>query len=84
MGEVFQGDGSAVHEGLIVCDGALVPAALGVNPFATITALAERSVELAAKKRGIEIDFDTKNGKFYLFYQQSAILMSDRYLEPIW
>ena len=63
MGEVFQGDGTAVHEGLIVCDGALVPAALGVNPFATITALAERSVELAAKKRGIDIDLDTKNGK---------------------
>jgi choline dehydrogenase-like flavoprotein len=63
MGEVFQGNGSSVHEGLIVCDGALVPAALGVNPFATITALAERSVELAARKRGIEIDFDTKNGK---------------------
>jgi hypothetical protein len=68
MGEVFQGDGSAVHEGLIVCDGALVPAALGVNPFATITALAERSVELAAKKRGIEIDFDTKNGKLPVFF----------------
>jgi choline dehydrogenase-like flavoprotein len=63
MGEVFQGDGTVVHEGLIVCDGALVPAALGVNPFATITALAERSVELAAKKLDIEIDFDTKNGK---------------------
>jgi choline dehydrogenase-like flavoprotein len=63
MGEVFQGEGRAVHEGLIVCDGALVPAALGVNPFATITALAERSVELAAKKRGIDIDLHTKNGK---------------------
>ena len=53
-----------MHEGLIVCDGALVPAALGVNPFATITALAERSVELAAKKRGIRIDMGTENGKF--------------------
>jgi hypothetical protein len=63
VGEVFQGDGTAIHEGLIVCDGALVPAALGVNPFATITALAERSVELAAKKRGIDIEFDIKNGK---------------------
>jgi hypothetical protein len=62
-GEVFQGDGTAVHEGLVVCDGALVPTALGVNPFATITALAERSVELAAKKRDIEIDFETKNGQ---------------------
>ncbi len=66
MGEVFQGNGTAVNDGLIVCDGALIPAALGVNPFATITALAERSVELAAKKRGIEINFDTKNGKLLL------------------
>jgi hypothetical protein len=63
MGEVLQGEGTGVHEGLFVCDGALVPTALGANPFATITALAERSVELAAKKRGIDIDFDTSNGK---------------------
>lgn len=63
MGEVFQGEGTEVHEGLFVCDGALVPTALGANPLATITALAERSVELAAKKRGIDIDFDTSNGK---------------------
>jgi choline dehydrogenase-like flavoprotein len=63
MGEVFKGNGIEVYEGLIVCDGALVPAALGVNPFATITALAERSVELAAEKRGIKIDLKTPNGK---------------------
>lgn len=36
---------------------------MGVNPFATIAALAERSVELAAQKYGIEIDYETKNGK---------------------
>jgi GMC oxidoreductase len=63
FGEVFKGDGIEVHDGLIVCDGALVPAALGVNPFATITALAERSVELAALKHNISIDYDTKNGE---------------------
>jgi hypothetical protein len=63
IGEVFQGDGTTVHEGLIVCDGALVPSALGVNPFATITALAERSAELVAEKGGIHIDYDTQNGK---------------------
>src|SRR5947209_5350890 len=65
MGQLFKGDGTAVYEGLVVCDGAVVPAALGVNPFATITALAERSVELVAKQHGIEIDFDTKNGKLF-------------------
>jgi hypothetical protein len=38
-----------------------------VNPFATITALAERSVERIALKRGIKIDYKTKNGLLDLF-----------------
>ncbi|KAL2068473.1 hypothetical protein VTL71DRAFT_16571 [Oculimacula yallundae] len=67
-GEVFTGDGKDTHHGLIVTDGAVIPTALGVNPFATITALAERSVAHAARLRiKRQIDFETKNDMLDLF-----------------
>jgi cholesterol oxidase len=43
FGRVFA-TGSTVYDDLRVADGALVPAALGVNPFLTISALSERAV----------------------------------------
>ncbi|RFU30772.1 hypothetical protein B7463_g5567, partial [Scytalidium lignicola] len=55
-GEVFTGQGEETYPGLVVTDAGVIPTALGVNPFATITALAERSVELTANKLGLAIN----------------------------
>lgn len=50
-GRVFSGDG-AVHEGLFVADGSLIPTALGVNPFLTISALSERIADRIVRSLG--------------------------------
>ena len=49
-GRVFAGPtGSAVHQGLYIADGSIVPCPLGVNPSLTISALAERISALMIK-----------------------------------
>ncbi|KAH8908597.1 FAD/NAD(P)-binding domain-containing protein [Coniochaeta sp. PMI_546] len=65
-GEVLTGNGPETHDGLIVTDGSLIPVALGANPFATIAALAERSVELYAHKHDLSIS-EERNGILDLF-----------------
>jgi cholesterol oxidase len=44
---------TAVHEGLYVIDGAVIPRSLGVNPLLTITALSERAMLHFALDRGL-------------------------------
>jgi len=55
-GAVFRGGSEAVHEGLHVVDGAMIPGALGVNPFLTISALsvlAAREIRRNLQQRGL-------------------------------
>ena len=66
-GQLLKGDEEECHKGIVVVDGSVIPLALGANPFATITALAERSVEEVAKENGLQIDYSTKNGDFIAF-----------------
>ncbi|KAG0335523.1 hypothetical protein BG004_008410 [Podila humilis] len=57
-GQVFTGQGGEVYEGLYVMDGAVMPMSLGVNPFLTISALAERACALLARDRGWAIKYE--------------------------
>lgn len=82
VGEVFTGRGSETHDGLVVTDGAIIPTALGANPFATIAALAERSVEHYAVQRGLSINAE-KNGLLDLFGEPKHAPSWDAELERI-
>jgi cholesterol oxidase len=56
---VFDGTATAaagaVHEGLYVLDGSVIPTSLGIHPLLTITAIAERAMLLFARDRGLAI-----------------------------
>lgn len=57
-GQVFAGaTGSDVYDSLYVCDGAVMPRSLGVNPLLTISAVAERTCALLVAERGWTIDY---------------------------
>lgn len=57
-GQVFSAtNGTDVHEGLYVCDGAIIPTSLAVNPLFTISAMSERNIALLAEDKGWSIDY---------------------------
>jgi cholesterol oxidase len=53
---------NAVHEGLYVIDGAIVPRSLGVNPLLTITALSERAMIHFAEDHRLAFDTEAARG----------------------
>ena len=57
-GQIFAGaSGTAVHKGLYICDGSVIPHSIGVNLLLTISAMTERAMTLLAKDQDWTIDY---------------------------
>jgi cholesterol oxidase len=62
-GRVFDPAGpnaAAVHDGLYVIDGSIIPRSLGCNPLLTITALAERAMLHLGRDRALDMTDDDR------------------------
>lgn len=52
---VYTGSGDAVYDGLMVCDGAVMPTSLGLNPLLTISAVTIRTMDTLIASKGWSI-----------------------------